>query len=287
MTADVLQKTIRELGAAEGTVCSMDVGLWAEQYMDVYVEAYKNKEITEFYQESRAFSAQLEALWEYFEIDNNIEHKKIYYFAVIDTVRNLGQKIAELNSEKSGEYGNYKYIYPILEVLYRHGTVSVGKIAELLQVERHTLTNAIRRAAGFGLWNQKKQGRNSLYQITARGERAYIDYLKRNIVSDLSSLDEILLVFAKEIEAHMSEAHPDVNEIIRKLNCRLGGCGCSSTMLKLSLQDIYRKREEFVRKLYNLKKEYNRSSRTSAGYVPDRENIYRYSRQPEYWPDLY
>ncbi len=176
----LLQKTMEGLlfnRSAELDVC-------AEQYMNIYLDAYKNHQMETFREESEQLSDQLELLWEYFKIEDEEIHRKIYYFAMIDTIKNLAVKISEELSCDAGEYGNYKYIYPILRVLYENGTVPVGKLAECLKLERHSLTNAIRRYNKFQLWSQEKQGRNSLCQITAKGERAYASYLKKEVKED-------------------------------------------------------------------------------------------------------
>lgn len=286
MTVDALQKTINELYLNQNP----DIDRWAEQYMKVYIDAYMNHAISKFSEESLVFSNQLEALREYFAIDDNLEHKRIYCFAMIDTIKNLGDRIAELDSGEVGEYSNFKYIYPILEVLYNNGMVSVGNMAKNLKVERHTLTNAIRRADKFELWIRKKQGRYSLYQITSKGERAYIAYVKKKVLNDRKSLDGLFNTLLKEIEDHMVISQPDVNEIVRKINRQLGCSGFSSTMMKISIQNVFKKRNEYVKKINNIKKDFYKSNidiytdTMKEEYISDGndfrgEDMYKYGKQ--------
>ena len=286
MMVNALQKIINELYLDQNT----DVDVWAEQYMKVYIDAYRNHAISKFSEESVAFSNQLEALREYFAIDDNLEHKRIYCFAMIDTIKNIGDRIAELDLVEVGVYSNYKYIYPILDVLYNTGTMSVGNMADSLNVERHILTNAIRRADKFGLWNQKKQGRYSLYQITSKGERAYTAYVKERVIKNKETLEGLFNVLIKEIENHMLISQPDVNEIIRNLNSHLGCSVFSSTMMKLTIQNIFKKRNEYVKKIKN---NFNKSNieiymdMMDEEYIPDtndfqEKDMYRYSKQIEH-----
>lgn len=286
MTVNALQKTINELYLNQST----DVDVWAEQYMKVYIDAYQNHAIPKFSEESVAFSNQLEALREYFAIDDNLEHKRIYCFAMIDTIKNLGDRIAELDLVDVGVYSSYKYIYPILEALYNTGTMSVGNLADYLNVERHILTNAIKRADKYELWNQKKQGKYSLYQITSKGERAYTAYVKEKVLKNKETLEGLFNILLKEIENHMLISQPDVNEIIRNLNRNLGCSGFSSTMMKLTIQNVFKKRNEYVKKI---KSDFNRSNMETymdlieEEYIPDRtdfqeKDMYKYSKQIEH-----
>lgn len=286
MTLDLLQKTMEGLLFNR----SADLDVCAEQYMNIYLDAHKNHQVEKFCEESEKFSDQLDLLWEYFKIDEEETHRKIYYFAMIYTIKNLAVKISEDLSCDAGEYGNYKYIYPILKVLYENGAVSVGKLAECLKIERHNLTNAIRRYHKFQLWSQEKQGRNSLCQITAKGERAYASYLKKEVTEDKNSLEELLLVLLKEIETHMKEFQPDPNEIIRKLNSQMKGSVFSSPMMKVSIQNIYEKRLEFIKKIHQKKREMQRKDETEMfhrysmqGLEPmdefQGEDMYQYTRQ--------
>ncbi len=256
MKVNTLQGMLDQFFSNQGT----DVEVLAEYYRNTFLEAYKSHELTAFYEESVKFSNQLEAMWEYFAIEENRTHHKIYFFAMIDTIRRLGEGMAKLDVNETKDYGNYKYIYPILDVLYRYGTVSVGNLAKYLNVERHTLTNAIRRASDFGLWRNKKQGRSSFYQITSKGEQAYVIYIKKKTVNNKSSLDELIAALLKEIALHMAEIQPDVNEIIRRLNRKLGCAGFGSSMMKIALQDIFKKRGEYIRTVNSLKQEYFKSA---------------------------
>lgn len=290
MAVNALQKTIKELYLNQ----DVDIDTYAEEYLNVYIDAYLNRSVSKFSEEGKAFSHQLEALREYLKIDEDIEHKRIYCFAMIDTIKNLGDKIAALDSCEVGQYSNYKYIYSILEVLYNNGTVSVGNMADLLQVERHTLTNAIRRANKFELWIQKKQGRNSLYQITSRGERAYVAFIKEETLNNRQSFDNFFNFLLKEIENHMLESQPDVNEIIRNLNHQLGCSAFSSTMIKISIQNIFKKRNIYIKKYNDLKRDYFKNNMETgmddidSGWgVLDKndfqgEDMYRYNNQIEY-----
>ncbi len=186
MTSDLLQKTMKGLLLHQ----SAEFDMCAEQYMNLFLDAYKNHQMETFREESEQLSDQLELLWEYFKIEDEEIHRNIYYFAMIDTIKNLAVKISRDILCDAGEYGNYKYVYPILKVLYENGTVSVGNLSECLNIERHSLTNAIRRYEKFQLWSKKSQGRNSLCQITAKGEQAYISYLNKQVAEDKKSLKE-------------------------------------------------------------------------------------------------
>ena len=92
---------------------SADLDVCAEQYMNIYLDAHKNSVLPRI-------TAEILGNF-YGQVFNRIDHCKV--------------KISEDLSCDAGEYGNYKYIYPILKVLYENGAVSVGKLAECLKIE--------------------------------------------------------------------------------------------------------------------------------------------------------
>lgn len=260
MTVNALQKIINDLCFDKST----EIDKLAEEFMKVYVDAHFDKSIDKFSEESNLYSNQLEALRGYLQIDDVEDYKKIYYFAMIETIKNLSDTIAMLDIPKAEDYSGFKYVYPILEVLYHNGTMPVVCLADRLNIERHSLTNAIRRADKFGLWSQKKVGRNSLYQITAKGEQAYTAYIKNKVVDDRHSLDKVVSVLLSNIEQRMTVSQPDINEIVREINRQIQCSGFSSSMLKIKILKIFSKRDEYVKEnakeyigKYNaLKKEY-------------------------------
>lgn len=286
MVDNALQKTINSFYFQK----DKEIAGWAERYKEVFIDAYLNNQLSSFSAESKIFSNQLEALHEYFEIEDSVENKRIYYFAMIDTIKKLGDSIAVLDSGQMMDYSNYKYIYPILEILYDSGTISVGNLASQLNVERHTLTNAIKRADKFGLWIHTKSGRNSLYQINSKGEQVYVAYKNGNVLRNKNDLSRLLQCMLNEIEGQMLEFQPDVNEIIRNLNLQLGYNAFSSVLLKKSILNIYKKRNEYKKAgflrdcpRYNIEKENDIDELWTVYNKTDflGEDMYRYHKQIE------
>ncbi len=266
MVVNALQRLFSDLCFDKST----DIDKLAEEFMSVFVDAHLDNTIEQFSEESNLYSNQLEALRNYLQIDETEEYKKIYCFAMIETIKNMSDRIAYLDTQEAQDYSGYKYIYPVLELLYHNGTMSIGCLAGSLNIERHSLTNAIRRADKFGLWSQKKIGRNSLYQITAKGEQAYIDYSKKKVMNNKKSIESLISVLLNNIEERMTVFQPDVNEIVRRVNREIDCSAFSSSMLKINIQRIFKKRDEYVREnarenllKYNaLKKEYFKGSKS-------------------------
>lgn len=251
MSVNELQKALNDLYS--GTA---DNKKHAEEYMNIFIDAYFNHAISEFSKESKKMSCQFEALREYLKIDEDNKCSTVYCFGIIDTIRNLSYKIAEAEAESVGDYSNYKYVYPVLEKLYKYGMVPIGKLADMLNVERHTLTNAFRRTNKFGLWYCEKNGRNSYYLITSKGEHAYEEYKKNRVFSNKKTMDEIMLILIKEIESHMDEVRPNANEIIHSINQNMECSAFSSPIMKIAIQNIYSRRDEYIKKAGKLKKDY-------------------------------
>lgn len=267
MAVNTLQKVIKSLCLGENA----EIDKLAEEFMKVYIDAYLDKAIEKFSEESNQYSNQLEAMREYLQIDDKEENRKIYYFAMIDTIKNISDRVAMLDAQRVENYSGYKYIYPILETLYNHGTISIGNLATSLNMERHSLTNAIKRADKFELWSQKKIGRNSLYQITVKGEQAYTAYKKNKVFNDQDSLDDFVSVLLGNIEEKMLELRPDINAIIRKLNRQMSCSGFSSSMLKINLQRIFNKRDEYMKE--NAKEYLMKYNALKRIYLRDEKSI--------------
>ncbi|MBP3505978.1 MAG: winged helix-turn-helix transcriptional regulator [Lachnospiraceae bacterium] len=224
------------------------------RYMQTFLDAYKNHEIYMFSKESNQYDDQLEALLEFYQLNKSITKEESNYCAMLYTIKILSDKMAQMENQVVEDYSSYRYIYMILGVLYVNGPISSGRIADELKIERHNLHNAMRRANKFKLWTKRQSGRNVIYQITYKGEEAYLLYKQKQIMNNSPSFTKVINLLLNLISDNMTEPHPDVNSIIRKLNSELKFTAFSSPMTKIIIQELYNNRDEYADRYIKMRK---------------------------------
>ncbi len=222
----------------------------AEELLRIFTEAILKDTICETWDFYKSGMDKLEALANYLEIGTNEEKQRVYYFAVMKTILELGC----LLSQKSGEneeaqaYVEYKYIYPVLELLAESGGLSVCKIADRLSISRNTLSNSFHRTDKFGLWRMEKRGKKHYYHITAKGKRAYQNYCLSHVGEATGGTEKMLLLILDLVGKELEKENPDASHIIYALNERYnkGISVASSAVLKVKLKEVFIKSEAGV-----------------------------------------
>lgn len=260
------------MDAAKGSIQKISKN--TENLIRIFTDAVVKNTIPEVWASFAGSTKKMEALVNYFKILESEEKQRIYYFAVMRTVLELGDTLNVQITEKrmSRVYSNYKYIYPVLEVLSRSGPISQGQIALKIGIDRHALSNFFRRTNQFELWNKETLGRKNYYTITAKGKRAYRDFTQKNILKDDKSFEKNLLAVLDAIANEIGNAIPDQGKILQTINA-VYGKGISvvtSEAVKVKVNDVFRNREAGIRK--KRQREYMRIEKTERFYNSEIKN---------------
>ncbi len=245
-----------------------------ENLIRIFTDAVVKNTIPEVWTSFAGSTKKMEALVNYFKIPESEEKQRIYYFAVMRTVLELGDTLNVQITEKrmSRVYSNYKYMYPVLEVLTGSGPICQGQIALKIGIDRHSLSNFFRRTNQFELWNKETLGRKNYYTITAKGKRAYRDFTQKNIVRDDQSFEKKLLAVLNVMASEMENAVPDQRKILQTINseCGKGISVVTSEAVKIKVNDVFRNREAGIRK--KRQRENMRIERAERFYNSEMEN---------------
>lgn len=224
----------------------------ADNLMKLFADAVAKNAIQDIWGSFAGSTEKMEALINYFKISESEEKQRIYYFAVMRTVLELGNILSVQIVEKdmSKQYRNYKYIYPVLEILSQSGSLSQGQIAVKLGINGHSLSNFFGRTNQYELWRRESVGRKNYYTITAKGKRVYREYLQQSAVKDDKDFEKMLIVVLDAISTEMESVIPDQGKVIKAIN-RAYGRGTSAGMssaVKVKLVEVFKNREVGVRK---------------------------------------
>ena len=236
--ADLLKKEIMEADTSDG------LEKITGNIMDILIDAIKNQMIDEFYKQIDHIDGIMEALGNYLDFEGDVEKEKIYYFASLETMIFIAESLHqnEANKIDINEISSYKHIREILKNLYENGPLPQCNLAERVGIEHHNLSNTMRRAEKFQLWNSRKKGNYSYYQLTKKGKDVYCSFLENEIKREPENLEKFLSFSLKAIESES----PYVDNIVTKIN---GHYGCSiikSPNVKIQLQNFVEKRSPWI-----------------------------------------
>lgn len=224
----------------------------AEHLMRVFTDAVMKNEIPEVWSSFAGSRDKMESLINYFEIPLYEEKQRIYYFAVIRTVLELGDTLSVQITEKnlSKVYSNYKYLYPTLEIMSKSGPLSQGQIAAKLGINSNSLSNFFRRTNRFELWSKEILGRKNYYSITAKGKRAYRAYLQNYALKENDNFEKIILTMLDALAKEMENLVPNIEKVLHMVNgvCNKGTSVFNSEAVNLKLHEVFYSREKGIRK---------------------------------------
>lgn len=229
-----------------------DMGKNLNYLMKVSVDAVMTNSIPELWDELKNEPKKFEAMYNLLDIEGDCDKRKVYYYSAIRTLIELhnllNQKYQEADLQR--EYRSYKYIYPILQLLAEHNMTAQGQLAEKLGISKHALSNFISRTQKYELWSVKHYGKQKYYVITAKGKRAYKEYLLTESYQDQGSITEIIIFFVGLLSKEMEKAEPCIDNVIFEMSKKYGrGVSIfSSDMLKRKLNLMFRKREVGMRR---------------------------------------
>lgn len=219
----------------------------AEELLRIFTEAILKDTVRETWDFYKSGMDRLEALANYLEISVSEEKQRVYYFAVMKTILELGGLLSQKTeeNEEAQVYAEYKYIYPVLELLAESGGISLCKIAEKLSISRNVLSNSFHRTDKFGLWRMQKRGKKHYYYITAKGKRAFQNYCVCNVAGRTGGAEKMVLLILDLTGKELEKENPDVANIIYELNRKYGkGISVvSSEVLKVKLKEVFIKSE--------------------------------------------
>lgn len=224
-----------------------DMGKNVNYLMKVSVDAVMTNSVPELWDELKDETKKFEAIYNLLDIEDDEDKRKVYYYSSIRTLIELqsmlNQKCQELSLQR--EYRSYKYVYPILECLAECSMVSQGELAKRLGISKNAMSNFLKRTQGYELWSAKRHGKQNYYLITAKGKRAYKDYLLTDIYQDQDNITEIIIFFVSLLTKEMEKAEPSIDNVTFEMAKRYGkGVSVfSSDMLKRKLILLFRKRE--------------------------------------------
>ena len=227
----------------------------ADGLMRIFAESVMKNTIPETWNFYKSGMDQLEALSNYLQINASDEKQRVYYFAVMKTVLELGDMLNRKLEEYSElqMYKNYKYIYPILEILADSGGLSVCRLAEKLDVSRNSLSNSFRRTDKFGLWRMESRGKSHYYYITAKGKRVYQHYciqnsgqsIGRDTGADTNHVEKTVLYVLDLVGSEMEKENPNPSHIVHLMNQKFdkGISVASSEVFRVKLKEVFLKSE--------------------------------------------
>lgn len=190
-----------------------------------------------------------EAVFNYFEVDEDDDKEKIYYIGKIQAIIDIAALIADNIEENNVEdFSGYKYVHNILEILIENGMTTQGNISNRLQIDSHSVSNTMRRVKDYGLWNTRKFGRNVFYSITEKGRIVYRKNKEKGIAKNDVSMNKLVYIVSDKICEQMSEYNPDVNKIVRDINSEMGFDLLRTSYCKHKIQNVFNERNNFVEK---------------------------------------
>ncbi len=246
----------------------------ADSLMRIFTESVVKNTIPETWNFYKSGMDKLEALSNYLKINTSETKQRVYYFAVMKTVLELGdmlnQKLEECSEAQT--YKDYKYIYPILGILADSGGLSVCKIAEKLEISRNSLSNCFRRTDRFGLWRMESRGKSHYYYITAKGKRVYQNYCIQSTEADTDSVEKTVLYVLDLVGNELEKENPNPSNIIHLLNQKYdkGISIASSEVFNAKLKEVMIKAEIGMYK----KRRRNRYLEKESGGKTFWENMY-------------
>lgn len=228
----------------------------ADKLMRTFTDAVMKNTLQETWQIHRAMLSQTEALVNRLGILQSEDKQRIYYFASMKTVLELGNIlcIAMEEQDELQRYRQFKYIYPVLGILVKNGSLPLCQIAKELDISRSSLSNFFRRADTFYLWNMKQYGREHYYTITAKGKRVYKNYhLQEKVVNRKETYETSMITVLDLLAREMRKDRPDFSNILRSMNQKehMGVSVFSSEVIEAKLKEMnssYELGEEYRRK---------------------------------------
>lgn len=193
----------------------------ADKLMRTFTDAVMKNTLPETWQIHRAMLSQTEALVNQLGILQSEEKQRIYYFASIKTIMELGDVlcIAMEENDELQRYRQFKYIYPVLGILVKSGSMPLCRIADELNISRNALSNFFKRTDAFYLWNMKQYGREHYYTITAKGKKAYKNYhLQEQIVNKKETYETVMINVLDLLAKEMRKGRPDFSNILHSMN---------------------------------------------------------------------
>lgn len=256
MDGDVILKEIINANETETYKLNESVN----NFIQTFIDAIKDESVQSFYADIKRISNKYEAISNLLGIEDNIEKEKVYYFAMMQTISIIAEKLSGIVENYIEDFSNYKYIYDILGVLMHNGATPQGNLSERLNIDHHILANTMRRTKKYNLWISQKHGREVYYHISNKGEKSYIHYLNKNISNKPKSLEKFLNISLEAISNQMNNNEPDINKIIRDINTSMEYTVIKSKYTKVKLQEIFLVRDKY------LKNEYIKAYKTESRY---------------------
>lgn len=217
------------------------------QYMNSFLEAYRSQTMTTFSELSKGLAGQMEVLQDSLKIFEGVDNQLIFYFAQLSILKELGDEIASREQTVIEDYSSYKHVYNILNVLAYNPLISAGDLANSLGLEKHVLSNALRRSQHHKLWCKHIQGKRVYYSITYKGKQALLNYQQHRIMNDRLTFEQFVIAFIDELINSMGELHPKVDHMVHSINKNYNFNILKSQIVKVELQKLMDSRERYAK----------------------------------------
>ena len=220
-----------------------------DNFLQTFLDAVRDDSINSFYKDVKSLSQKLEVVSDMFGIEDDLEKEKIYLISMLKAVILLAEKMQnQQETFDSSELKKYKYLYQMLGLILDNGAMPLKDIAEAIGVERHSLSNFIRRTSDYHLWTTRKLGKYNYYQITSKGELVYSQYMKEKAMKSNVSFEKTCNLIIEVLTEEIGKYNPDVNVVVQKINSQLGGTLIKSKYTKVQIQKLFAERNEYSRR---------------------------------------
>lgn len=240
------KKELKEVNPAEGKAGGEFISKWygailgnnmttlrdsVEQGIKIMIDGIADDQYENLYFLFHSASDKLEALGNLLDIDSNIEHCKVFTYAIFWALDKISDKLYSRYLSESSIQNKYeevkllrksRYFYQLMELLEKNGELPQGALAERLSISTNALSNFLRRNEQYGLWDHKRYGKYNYYYLTGQGKDYLALYRRQELMNNNDSISSILRSFMDYLADEIEAIRPNVENISHKINKQFG-----------------------------------------------------------------